>query len=124
MHPWFRCLLCTLVGLALALSGMSAAAGRLTMAVEAISATEVVICGDSGARLVRLDGQGRPMAPAPRDCATCPDCVPGTVFAGPDLPAIDTNALASVVTLPLFAQLSLPARAQGAVQARAPPEGV
>jgi hypothetical protein len=124
MRLWPKCLLCTLVGLALVLSGFGAAAARLTMAVEAASTTEVVICGDAGARLVRLDGQGTPLAPASDSCATCPDCMAGTAFAPPGPPAIATPMLGQGAALSVPCPVILPARVLCAVQARAPPKGV
>ena len=62
---------------ALCLSLCFALAGITSALACPIAVAEWVICGDHGAKVVRLDAKGQPA----KDCQTCPDCLTGPVLA-------------------------------------------
>lgn len=122
MRPWFKCLVCCLIGMALTLSAASAASARLVMAAQGLGMTEMVICGENGAQVVRLDAAGHPVpATDPADCATCPDCLLSAGYAPPAAQMAAPVLLIRDRDLPVTSACHSPARAPSAVQARAPP---
>ncbi len=97
-----RPLLCLVVALALALSGVAAAAATVHGPV-----TQMVICGNGGAETIRLDAKGNPVKG--NQCCDCLDCLTMAVALPTPLPPGATQPAAVAVSpvLPV-AQLSGP----------------
>jgi uncharacterized protein (DUF736 family) len=67
-------LICLTLGLTLVISGGNVATARLTMALEAATTTELVICADGQVETVMLNANGEPVPSKLKDqCAKCPD---------------------------------------------------
>lgn len=117
-------LFCLSLALTLAVTGVAAAAARVSMEIDAARMTEVVICHGDSASLVTLDASGTPVPhPAKAHCANCPDCCQMAAAALPQAGRAEAapSGLTSVAPLHPFAPAML-LLVPGHVQARAPPK--
>lgn len=117
-------LMCLAMSLTLAVSGGKAAVAQLTMALEAASTIEIVICADGQAKTVLLNAVGEPVVSTSKECAKCPDCRQVIATAVPRAVIATTNVqVLSVETRDVPVRFTL-LFVKGPQQPRAPPKGL
>jgi hypothetical protein len=118
-------LICLALGLTLVISGEKVAAARLTMALEAATTIELVICAEGQVKTVLLNADGEPVPSKSKDnCAKCPDCRLAIAIAAPTSAVSTSDAQSlSIGTPELQGRFTLPFLT-GLQQPRAPPKGL